>query len=401
MSHTTDLEVSSNDSASSGISPTMPQIGVIALVPDHWSERWQPRHQVMTRLAKYFRVVWMQPPHDWRDVFKGPLRRPFGTFQELLPGFHVYQPHRWLPVVYRSPWLSSWLFQRRLRHARAFLQAAECRKVVLYVWRPVFEPALSLMAHDLSCYHIDDEYTFSETDSPVSPEEQHLLRAAGQVFIHSPALLEKKGRVNPATHFVPNGVDYDAFALPCAEPADMAAIPRPRIGYAGYLKTQLDWSLLHKLAQAHPEYSFVFVGARSPNPELHALIAPVEQLPNTYFLGAKTAEELARYPQHFDVCIMPYLRNDYTKYIYPLKLHEYLAGGKPVVGSRIRSLEEFADVVGLATNPQEWSSAIEAALRPSSNTKDSIQKRQAVAREHDWEVLVRKIADTIAQAVGK
>ena len=301
------------------------------------------------------------------------LDAPSAALQQLLPGFHVYQPHRWLPVVYRSPWLATRLFQQRLRQARAFLEASGCRKIVLYIWRPVFEPALSLLAHDLSCYHIDDEYTFSDTEAPISPEEGRLLSAAGQVFIHSPALREKKGRMNPATHFVPNGVHYNAFATPCPEPEDIAAIPRPRIGYGGYLKNQLDWPLLHGLAQTHPGYSFVFVGARSPNPELDALIAPMEQLPNTYFLGAKTAEELAGYPQHFDVCIMPYLRNDYTKYIYPLKLHEYLAGGKPVVGSRIRSLEEFADVVGLATNPQEWSSAIEAALRPSSNTKDSIQ----------------------------
>jgi glycosyltransferase involved in cell wall biosynthesis len=355
----------------------------------------------MTRLAKYFRVVWMQPPHEWRDAFHEPAGLPFGSFQQLLPGFHVYQPHRWLPTVYRSPWLSTRLFGKRLEQARSFLENAGCRKIVLYIWRPVFGPALSLVSHDLSCYHIDDEYTFSETEIPMSSEESRLLSRAGQVFIHSPALLEKKGRINPATHFVPNGVQYDAFASPCPEPADLAAIPRPRIGYAGYVKSQLDWRLLHQLAQAHPQYSFIFVGARSPNPELDALIAPLEKLRNTYFLGSKTAEELTRYPQHFDVCMMPYLRNDYTKYIYPLKLHEYLAGGKPVIGSRIRSLEEFGDVVGLATNFEEWSSAIDAALRPSSNTNDAIQRRQAVARKYDWGVLVRKIADTIAQAVGQ
>lgn len=48
---------------------------------------------------------------------------------------------------------------------------------------------------------------------------------------------------------------------------------------------------------------------------------------------------------------MPYRVNDYTKYIYPMKLHEYLAGGRPTVGSRIRSLEDFAGIVDLAMTP--------------------------------------------------
>ena len=42
--------------------------------------------------------------------------------------------------------------------------------------------------------------------------------------------------------------------------------------------------------------------------------------PNVYFLGGKPTEQLGGHAQHFDACIMPYLLNDYTKYVYPLKL---------------------------------------------------------------------------------
>jgi glycosyltransferase involved in cell wall biosynthesis len=381
--------------------PALPHIGVIALVPDEWSERWQPRHQVVSRLAKYFRVVWMQPPHEWREALKFSTRRPFGSVEQLLPGFHVYQSHRWLPHAHRPQWLGARLFQLRLRHAAKVLRKHGCRKIVLYVWRPQFESSLHLLAHDLSCYHIDDEYTFSEVETGIRPDEQRLLKDADEVFIHSPALLQKKGGINPHTDFVPNGVDYAAFSDSKPEPADMSSIPRPRIGYAGYIKNQLDWQLLAQLAHAHPRHSFVFVGARSRQSELDTVLAPLEKMSNVYFLGSKTVAELSAYPQHFDVCIMPYRCNDYTQYIYPLKLHEYLAGGRPVVGSRIRSLEEFADVIGLATNLEEWSSGIEAALRPSSNTKDAMQKRQAVARQYDWDVLVRKIANTMLQRLGE
>ena len=77
--------------------------------------------------------------------------------------------------------------------------------------------------------------------------------------------------------------------------------------------------------------------------------------PNVYFLGGKPTACLGGYPQHFDVCIMPYQVDDYTKYVYPLKLHEYLASGKPVVSSSIRSVEDFRHVVALAGSREQWS----------------------------------------------
>jgi glycosyltransferase involved in cell wall biosynthesis len=107
------------------------------------------------------------------------------------------------------------------------------------------------------------------------------------------------------------------------------------------------------------------------------------------------------YPQHFDVCIMPYGNNDYTKYIYPLKLHEYLAGGKPLVGTPIATLAPLGDVVLLPKTAEEWSSAIQKALSAAENTPYSRAARQNFAKQHDWWVLVRKISETLAQQLGQ
>jgi glycosyltransferase involved in cell wall biosynthesis len=251
---------------------------------------------------------------------------------------------------------------------------------------------------DVSCYHIDDEYSWSEVDSPISARESRLIAAVNQVFIHSPALLEKKGSINPCTTFVPNGVDYSAFATPVPEPADLVSIPRPRIGYTGYLKPQLDLRLLGGLAARHPTWSFVLVGARRP--EIAAELAELARHPNVHLLGAKSVDELAAYPQHFDVCIMPYVADGYTKFIYPLKLHEYLASGRPTVGSRIRSLEDFANVVALATTADEWSAVITEALSPNERGSRRRAERQAVACRHDWDILVARIAQAISARLG-
>jgi glycosyltransferase involved in cell wall biosynthesis len=269
------------------------------------------------------------------------------------------------------------------------------------LWRPEFAAALSSIKFDLSCYHIDDEYSFSCDEMPIHPTEVALIKAVDQVFIHSPALLEKKGHINPATLFVPNGVDYKAYAEPVDPPLDLRAVPRPRIGYTGHLKKQLDWPLILELCAERPEWSFVFVGSPNPNhPEILPFLEALRGRQNTYFLGEKSVRELASYPQHFDVCIMPYKADGYTKYIYPLKLHEYLASGSPVVGARIRSLEEFESVVALARTRWEWSRAIAAGMDRHTSSEERRAARQAIAKQHDWDLLVRRIAAAITKGLG-
>jgi len=73
-----------------------------------------------------------------------------------------------------------------------------------------------------------------------------------------------------------------------------------------------------------------------------------------------------------------------------------VATGRPVVGTPIRSLLEFDKVLRLATTPEEWSAAICACLGPEANLAEQRAIRQARAREFDWEIIVRRIAETLA-----
>lgn len=281
----------------------------------------------------------------------------------------------------------------------AYLPSRDAKKIILYLWDYKFERALSLLPYDVSCYHIDDEYSFSTTEVPTDPSETRVISGVNEVFAISPALLQKKGKINSHTTFAPEGVDYRAFATPVPAPADIVSIPHPRIGYSGFLKKQLDWSLLHQLAARHRDWSFVFVGA-SKHAEIQEAVSRLSRLPNVYFLGSKSTQELASYPQHFDVCTMPYCLDDYTKYIYPLKLHEYLASGRPVVGAPIRSLQEFAHVVRLATSVDDWSKAIKESILPESLTAEQVRARRIVAYEHDWSSLIRSIVLTFCKRLG-
>ena len=212
--------------------PQLGEIGVVAIVPDEWGPQWMDRHYVVSRLASYFHVVWMYQP-EWRECFSA-LRtgRIQATDSSPRPAsLHVYRPQYWLPRFNRPAWLARFTARRRIEHACNILRAQGCTKLVLYLWRPEFADALDLVQHDFSIYQVNDEYSFTSNEVPVSPAERHLLKSVGQVVLTSPALMEKRGGCNRNTEFVPMGVDYWKFATPVPEPDDLRSIPHPRIGY--------------------------------------------------------------------------------------------------------------------------------------------------------------------------
>jgi glycosyltransferase involved in cell wall biosynthesis len=382
--------------------PLLPDVGIIGLVPEAWRETWQPRHQVLSRLARYFHVVWVEPAFGWRELWLGHEVEapPWDKGQRAPNGFIVYGQDWRFPRFYRPGFLANFTATGRLRHARKTLRSLGCRRVVLYIWRPEFVGALDMLEHDLTCYHIDDEYTFSAIEQPIDPREQLLISRADQVFIHSKALWEKKGHLNPRSMMVPNGVDYKSYSTPADEPADLAPIPRPRIGYVGRVKKQVDFRIMKALAERHDNWSFVFVGPHEALGDQEVIVKELSERRNVYMLGGKPVNELPAYTQHLDVCTMCYEMNDYTKFIYPLKLHEYLAAGRPVVGSPISALQEFRGTIALAETVDEWSKALREALTPESGGRSRVEARQSVARRYDWDVLVDGVARVIAERLG-
>jgi UDP-galactopyranose mutase len=218
------------------------------------------------------------------------------------------------------------------------------------------------------------------------------MRSVDQVIVHSPALFAKKGKVNPHTALIPNGVDFQSFASPRAEPPDLAPVPHPRVGYVGVIKKQLDLALLVRLARARPGYSFVMVGPVMNVSGKQAQLAELQALPNVRFLGEKAPADLPAYMQHLDVCLMCYEANDYTRYIYPLKMHEYLASGRPVVSTPIDAVLPHAAYVALATGDTQWLNAIDAGLAAPASDIAGMKERQDHARAHDWDALVDRVA---------
>lgn len=379
------------------------RVGILSLQPKPWYDHYFATHHLMSRLALRWPVVWIDPPrhrHAVAGVGRWMLPKFWRPFDDR--PLDVYTAPTLLPVVHGPASIRRALDRARLAQARRHLMRYGLDRVVLYCWNPRFLESTDLVAHDLLLYHVTDEYSFSSDDPPTSPQELAMIRRADQIIVHSPGLIEKKASLAPErTAYIPNGVDFESFATPGPEPAELMGIPRPRIGYCGGLKRQLDWELLRTLVDRHRDWHWVFVGHWVDNhTELAATREWLEAQPNVHFTGRVPTQRLGEFPAHFDVGLLPYVSDGYTKYIYPLKLHEYLAAGIPVVGTPIRTLREFPDVVLLADGVEEWSAALESALSAEARNGRTVEGRKDTARAHDWDVLADRVAELVERRLS-
>lgn len=213
---------------------------------------------------------------------------------------------------------------------------------------------------------MDELSLFHGAPAALQEREAMLFKRADVVFTGGHSLYEYKRAHSQHRniHPFPSSVDVPHFARarePLAEPADQVAIPYPRVGFFGVIDERMDLRLLAELAELRPDLQLVMIGPV-------AKIAPdsLPRLPNLHWLGSKPYDELPAYLAGWDVAMLPFARNDATRFISPTKTPEYLAAGKPVVSTSITDVVKPYGREGLAwiaDTASDFVAAIDEALR--------------------------------------
>lgn len=210
----------------------------------------------------------------------------------------------------------------------------------------------------------------------IEPLERALLMKVDAVVATSAALVANKRPSSGRGYYLPQGVNFEHFAERRSMPEDLAALPRPRIGFAGGISSACDFQLIQAVAESISEGSVVLVG-----PVEEGLNVPSG--PNIHLVGKRPYHTLPAYVQGFDVGIIPYVLNDWTRAVDPLKLLEYLAAGIPVVSTGLPEVEKYSDVVAIARDGEAFVQAIHDALQ-RGHEPALVAERQALARRHSW-----------------
>ena len=243
-------------------------------------------------------------------------------------------------------------------------------------------------------YCVDDFVHWPGMNQPelVRAMEESLLQQADLVVVTSSGLQQTRKDRRGRSFLLPHGVDLRHF---CREglvepPPALRGIQAPIIGFYGLLDERLDLELLRGLLRHRPGWSFVFIG--------NSLI-PLDDLkthPNFYHIPAVSYHDLPGYAACFNAAIIPYVVDQRTESINPLKLREYLATGKSVVSTRLPEAAALQPAVRVADDVASFARAIEQGLAEPPQVGLS---RLASLRGHLWSDRAEQLSAWIEEAL--
>jgi glycosyltransferase involved in cell wall biosynthesis len=369
------------------------------------------RQQIMSRAAEAgHEVLFIETGHFLGThifrLFADPRRRSLA--RRLLGTERVAERLRVRKALNLVPWgqrssLASALNRRVTAWSVRRLARTLPRPVVLWAYDPCAPGPPGSYGEDILVYDCVDDYAEQAGGGArralVSAADERVAVHSRLVFATTSPLYDRHRRLNSRTYLVPNVGDYEHFAAAAdgtSAAPELARLPRPILGFAGnFLATKVDFDLLRNLAEARPEWTLLLVGPSSG--KARSELDELRMLANVHWLGPKSYEELPRYVAAFDVGLIPYAANDYTRSCFPLKLYEYLAAGKPVVASGLPELDGMGPDVVLADGAASFMAAIESALDQGNGARD---RRMSLAAGNTWEARTERLLGLISAELG-
>ncbi len=350
------------------------------------------------------RVLFVEAALTWAKLLKGS----FFWKQAMLLFRGVRQTSDGVTVVMAPPFLPGgewfeWIFRLNWWMVRVWLTLfilppLGMKSPRLFLFAPHAGSLLDGFRESISIYFCNDPFAklfeYPSARPNLQRMEDKLTRNADVVFTVSEQLTEERRRHNPNTHLIPLAADVELFSKALDEstpiPEELRSLSRPIIGHMGVINTRIDIELVRRIAKLLPEASFVFVGPiLELGRQMHEELLGLQTCGNVYFLGNKPEELLPSYCKAVDVFIVPYLRDDVTKYIKAnAKFFQYVASGRPVV-STIGPVDLDEEIVRTAVSPEEFVGAIRIAL--TQRTPEAQAKRLAFARNNSWGERVDRI----------
>jgi UDP-galactopyranose mutase len=338
-----------------------------------WDFVYQRPQHLLSRFANSRRVFFVEEP-----IFgDGEMRLDVSTRDE---GVNVVVPH--LPEEMRHD-VTLEEVQREMLD-RLFAEH-EIDEHVLWYYTPMavgWTRHLNPVAVIYDC--MDELSAFKGAPPALKAREAELFEIADLVFTGGQSLYEVKRDQHKSVYAFPSSIDARHFAQArsmMSEPEDQASIPHPRLGFFGVIDERMDIELLDGIAAARPDWHLVIIG-----PVVKIDEADLPRRANIHYLGGKSYKELPAYLSGWDVALLPFARNESTRFISPTKTPEYLAAGCPVVSTSIRDVVRpygQNNLVHIADTVSESVVAIEAAM--NENAQERLRKVDAFLSQTSWD----------------
>ncbi len=205
--------------------------------------------------------------------------------------------------------------------------------------------------------------------------EKQLFPALDAAVFTSDYLQAIKGHMVKQSTVIKNGVHFDDFV----KHRRKSQMNSPRkVGYLGSIDDRFDVNLMEEVIKNLPDIMFHFVG------RVVWQVVPdrLRKYNNVIFSPPVPAAEVPPIMGSMDIGIIPYIKNDFTKAVYPLKVNEYLSVGLPVIMTSFADLPDFAGIVDLADDPASFIQCINNIL--ATDCEEKIAERLAFSSANSW-----------------
>jgi teichuronic acid biosynthesis glycosyltransferase TuaH len=173
----------------------------------------------------------------------------------------------------------------------------------------------------------------------------------------SPAVLDPVAPTGPSL-VVPNGVEAREWSSPGPAPEWFLSSPGPRLLYVGGLDDRIEADQLAAAAAANPGGTIWLVGPTFDEAYLRRLTA----IEGVRAHGLVPRDVVAALVHGADACLVPHRRTELTAAMSPIKLYEYLAGGRSVAAIDLPPMRNVDERVFLAAGAADFGDAVRRAL---------------------------------------
>ena len=368
-------------------------------------------------LSKYFKILYAEGRVSfYRALRRKQICRWFGLWIRSLKKSKLQQINNNLLIIslFKLPLLpysfpgvalkfNNYINLKRIKKWIKKLEMEE--NLVLYHWNWMFADFIGKVGEKYNIYQCRDahdkhmHFTKNSYGNYILKNEQKMFdNGISRTYVISSSLKEElimRYGADCDIEVLPNAVEYDFFRDTITRDGDkkypvLDEIENPKIIYCGGINERLDMQLIYELAEKNRDWFFMFYGETS--------IPIKSNIENVKFLGRIDKSDIPAVMSKCNVGIMNYVISDFTNFIDPLKMTEYLAAGLPVVSSSINSAKVFNhqndNILLLADSMQEWQEAIEKAI-VLKNDNDYIKKALLIAEKNSIESKCKKIKNYI------
>jgi glycosyltransferase involved in cell wall biosynthesis len=236
---------------------------------------------------------------------------------------------------------------------------------------------------------MDEWENFSGIDPAVVAAENRLGPESDLLIVTARRLEQKWAARGRRAILVRNGVDYEFYQTLCKENSLLENLPHPVVGYFGAIADWFDIDLLVYVAQKRPSYQFVLLG------ETFTDVDQLKSQANVLMAGPQPYSTMPQYLYHFDACLIPFRLNPITEATDPVKLYEYLSGGKAVVATALPELESCRELLYIASSREDFVDKLDSAIL--DDDLEQADKRRRFAAANTWTDRYRAITESLTE----